>query len=346
MRLLLAIVFCLFGLTSEAQFLKKTLKFATFYTAFSGNNSVSDVDVFSVSNGPLQTDVIKTPFDYAFTAGVRKIARFGYENRANNFYSGSETSYSDAATIGKIKGFEFLFQGSYQRQQGIEFLNQDHFLRYVGEHWIGKVEFLQDGFADVSYFEGSQRGRINLGKKLSLNLGVVQRLSEPYGYDPLGEWMLANNSIHYTQLAIQEGYNVDFVTGEFLSPDGDVVADNSEVWESVVVPQVIGDYVERKRSELPSQWNYSVVAGFDFYHFTKDFWLHSWANALPYHLASDSEFSYQNFIQGDQWVDYSGGLIFGWKLNKSLGMFLEGRYNKYWNREWHNFSVGLNYVII
>jgi hypothetical protein len=27
-------------------------------------------------------------------------------------------------------------------------------------------------------------------------------------------------------------------------------------------------------------------------------------------------------------------------------VFLEGRYHKYWNREWHNFSVGVNYVII
>jgi len=26
-------------------------------------------------------------------------------------------------------------------------------------------------------------------------------------------------------------------------------------------------------------------------------------------------------------------------------MFLEGKYNKYWNREWHDFSLGLNYVI-
>ena len=43
--------------------------------------------------------------------GIRKIARFGYENRANTFYDGTETSYSDAATIGKVRGLEFLFQG-------------------------------------------------------------------------------------------------------------------------------------------------------------------------------------------------------------------------------------------
>lgn len=100
----------MFSFTAEAQFLKKTFKFATFYTAFSGNNSVSDVDVYSVANGPLQVDVIETPFDYSLTAGVRKIARFSYENRANNFYSGNEQSYSDAATIGKVKGLSFCFR--------------------------------------------------------------------------------------------------------------------------------------------------------------------------------------------------------------------------------------------
>lgn len=85
----------------------------------------------------------------------------------------------------------------------------------------------------------------------------MQRLSEPYGYDPLADWTLANNSIHYTQLAIEEGYSVDFDSGEFLNPDGDVVAENVQVWESVVIPQVLSDYTDRKRNELPSQWNYS-----------------------------------------------------------------------------------------
>ena len=36
----------------------------------------------------------------------------------------------------------------------------------------------------------------------------------------------------------------------------------------------------------------------------------------------------------------------GYKFNKSLGVFLEGKYNKYWNRSWHNFSVGINYVVL
>ena len=65
---------------------------------------------------------------------------------------------------------------------------------------------------------------------------------------------------------------------------------------------------------------------------------------MPYHLDTDNTYSYHNFNNG-QWIDYSLGLIYGYRFNKSLGIFVEGKYNKYWNRQWHNFSVGLNYVI-
>ena len=214
------------------------------------------------------------------TAGVRKIARFGYENRANTFYNGTEKSYGDAATIGKGGGFEFLFEGDYRRQQGVNYLDQDYFLRYVADKWIAKVEFLQDGFADVRYFESSQRGRAKLGK-LSLNAGLMQRLSEPYGYDPLSEWLLDNNQLHFTSLALQEGYSIDVNTGEFFSPDGTVVANSYEVWEEVAVPNFLEDYVADKRNELPNQWVHSLVLGFDYYHFTKNFWVHSWGNLIP-----------------------------------------------------------------
>ena len=118
------------------------------------------------------------------------------------------------------------------------------------------------------------------------------------------------------------------------------------MWEQIVIPDVIDNYVARKRSELPDQWNYSVVVGYDYYKFTKEFWMHTWGSVMPYHLATGGEYSYFEATEGGQWIDYAGGLIFGWRLNKSLGVFLEGKYNKYWNREWHGFSVGLNYVIL
>ena len=326
--------------------LKKVFKFATFYGAVNGGNSISDIDVYSVTNG-LETSTIKTPFDYSITFGVRKIARLGYENRANTFYNGTENSFSDVATIGKIKGFEFLFELDYARQQGSNFLNQNHFLRYVDDKWVAKVEYLEDGFADIKYFEASERYRHKIGEKLSFNIGAVQRLSEPYGYDPLEEWLLSNNNLHYTQLAIQEGYTMTFDGQggvEYYNPLGTLVAENTQIWEGVVIPQVLSDYTEKKRNQLDNTLQHSIVIGFDYYHFTKTFWLHSWGNLMPYHYNDGGEFSYHKYNNG-QWIDYSGGLIFGYKFNKHLGIFLEGKYNKYWNRNWHDFSLGINYVI-
>ena len=348
----LLIILCMLPILAHGQegnlktSLKKTFKFATFYGAVNGGNSISDVDIYSVTNG-LETEAVRTPFDYSIALGVRKIARFGYENRANTFYNGTENSFSDAANIGKISGFEFLFEADYRRQQGVNYLDQQHFLRYVADNYIVKIEYVQDGFADVEYFESSQRYRHKLGKKLSVNIGAAQRISEPYGYDPLAKWLLSNGNLHYTELAIQEGYSVTFDGQggiEYFNPAGTLVSENTEVWEAVVMPVVLSDYAENERNKLPQQWNHSLVVGFDYYHYTKDFWLHSWGNVMPYHIDVPGEFTYHKFVGGN-WIDYSGGLIFGYKVNKHLGCFVEGKYNKYWNRNWHDFSFGVNYVI-
>ena len=86
---------------------KKITKFATIYGAVNGGNSLSDVDVYSVTNG-LQTQTVTTPYDYSVILGVRKIARMGYEPK-EAFKTGKENSFSDAATVGKVSGFEYLF---------------------------------------------------------------------------------------------------------------------------------------------------------------------------------------------------------------------------------------------
>ena len=345
--LIFLLVPCLiFGQTLK-ETIKKTFKFSTFYAAVNGGNSLSDVNTFSVNTGQLISGVNKTPFDYSINLGVRKIARFQYENRASVFYNGTENTYSDAANVGKIKGFEFLFEGDLRRVQGKNYVDQHHFLRYVADDWIAKVEYLQDGFADIKFFEASQRYKYNVSNKFSVNVGAAQRLAEPYGYDPLAEWLLNNGNIHYTYLAIQEGYTVDFSDLNMITysnPSGNIVATNTEVWEALIIPDVLANYDERKRNEQGYKMEYSMVLGFDYYHYSKEFWIHTWGNVMPYHVNTNNEYSYHNY-QGGQWVDYSGGLILGHKFNKHLGVFAEGKYNKYWNRKWHNFSVGVNYVI-
>ena len=82
--------------------IKSITKYSTFYGAVNGGTSISDIKQFSVIDG-LQTSTIETPYDYSFTIGIRKIARFGYENKAQTFYDGTESNYTDAATVGKVQ---------------------------------------------------------------------------------------------------------------------------------------------------------------------------------------------------------------------------------------------------
>jgi len=339
---------------------KKITKFATIYGAVNGGNSLSDVDVYSVTNG-LQTQTVETPYDYSVILGVRKISRMGYEPK-EAFKTGQENSFSDAATVGKVSGFEYLFEVSYVRQEGENYSNQHHFLRYIDDTYILKGEYLEDGFADIKYFETSQRYRHQVkdlskldflpealrGGKFSFNIGAAQRLSEPYGYNPLEEWQLSNGNLHYTFLAIQEGYTMNFDGQggvEYFDPSGNSVATSTEIWEGVVIPTVLSDYTEKKRNELKNTIQHSLIIGFDYYYYSKKLWLHSWGNLMPWHYDAGDEFSYHKYNNDEQWYDYSGGLIFGYKYSKNLGVFVEGKYNKYWNREWHDFSLGVNYII-
>ena len=120
-------------------FVKKNLKFSTFYAAVNGGTSISDASNFSVTSGELQESVIETPYDYSASFGIRKIARFGYENKAQTFYDGTEDTYGDAATIGKVSGLEFLFEVDYTRKFGEDYVDQNHFLRYVADSFVVKL---------------------------------------------------------------------------------------------------------------------------------------------------------------------------------------------------------------
>ena len=327
---------------AQAQFLQRQLKFATFYTAVTGNNSLADVSLYSINptTGLLEEEIIETPFDYTLAFGVRKIQRLDYENRKTVFYNGTESSVSDAATVGNVDGLEYMFEFDYKRQQGNKFVDQQHFLRYLHDHWILKTEYVQDGFADLRYFEASQRYRYNINKKFSINAGLVQRFSEPYGFDPLD----GLTEPEFSLIALEQGYVADIVEGTW-SIGNTTIAENSDVWRLVVLPEILSEYSEQERAQLSNQWNHSLVLGYDYYHYTKTFWFHSWASVLPLHVSAKNEYSYSNFIDGNTWFDYTGGVILGWQVNKRLGLFTEGKYHKYWNRIWHDFSIGFNYVI-
>ncbi len=108
MRQITFIIALLLSVSVNAQIgpkIKSAFKYSTVYGAINGGNSIADVNTYSVATGTLLQQTDKTPFDFSVSVGARKIARFGYENRAKVFYDGTEQSYGDAATIGKVSGF-------------------------------------------------------------------------------------------------------------------------------------------------------------------------------------------------------------------------------------------------
>ena len=164
LKIFIFLFLAFFANIADAQ-LKKPFKFSTFYIAANGGTSLADKNVYSVNNSYLGVDTVLTPFDYSLTLGIRKIKRFGYED-ISKFKDGTESAYGDAATIG-LSPFEYLFEVDYRRQEGIEYLDQQHFIRYIKPLWMTKVAYIKEGFADIEYFESTQRLRLNGKKKIT-----------------------------------------------------------------------------------------------------------------------------------------------------------------------------------
>jgi len=66
---------------------------------------------------------------------------------------------------------------------------------------------------------------------------------------------------------------------------------------------------------------------------------------MPYHHAL-SEYSYVNIEESNQILDFDYGMILGTKLNQRLGLFIEGRYQRYWNIKNYELKSGINYLFL
>ena len=66
--------------------------------------------------------------------------------------------------------------------------------------------------------------------------------------------------------------------------------------------------------------------------------------SAQYGFSPGSRFALKKDSQLEQWDDYQAGIIFGWKLSKTIGIFAEGEYTKFWDSEIYNSSVGVNFT--
>jgi len=374
---------------ANAQFFKDVykdfLKYGTFYAAGNiGNAYDTQTPSYFIRTDPDNLYAIPTvldntvhhPFDYRYGIGIRKLARFDYEVKPGNFWTGDskiEKQTALSAPSSAVKGFEYLIHYEKERKRGEEWINSRYFIRHTGKYHIAKVEQRSQGNVDFKYRSAEVRGRLPIGKKFSVSAGVIYRTHErPYGYNPVEIWLNESddngNALNpwYT-LGHEYGYTDHYTSYSmdglptvydwiWMDPDNNVVAYGDKDFRDRVMPGLMNRYNNEIWDTLPSYGEISPIIGADFYHYKNKFWLHAYGNyLLPFHkyLKGEEEFSYLHRdcwgvgghiedCKEAQWDDFQVGLMFGWKVSKAIGVFIEGEYTKFWDSRIYNTNFGVN----
>ena len=124
-------------------------KFSTIYGAYSFSSPVTKELQYQVSGGQLQELQEELEDHSIMTFGIRKLARFGYENKPELWYTGKEATNNESVAIGNITGWEYVIEYSDHKEFGEEFVNEQYMIRYLGEHFLAKLNYHSRCLEDV-----------------------------------------------------------------------------------------------------------------------------------------------------------------------------------------------------
>ena len=344
-----------FILLSTTLFGQGFFKYSTIYSSIYGGSPMdAQKEYFVTQGGELMDVTIDNPFDYRYTFGIRRVARYDYENRQNRFYDGhNQSTTALSAAVGAVNGWEYLAQYDGGRQQGSNYINQRYFLRYLSKYFMVKGEFYNQGLVNLNYTQIETRARLHIGE-LDFSVGVAARQHKAYGYNPISIYLQQNP---WWNLAHEYGYQdiyygIDYDNDDVLDnfdwywvKDGERVADTDGDFRRYIYGDIVNDFNKARFDEVGALGSLSAIAGVDFYHYEEDFWIHSWASVMPFHkhILGNEGFSYNNFVDGNQWTDFTFGGVLGYKIGLRWGIFAEGEYMKYWDREIFQIKAGINY---
>jgi len=324
------------------------LKYSTFYSSVSLESPFSPKQKFAVNTqaGTFEetTEEIKGSYNLSF--GIRKLARFKYQAKGKNFYDGSEKELSDVATIGAVSGWEYLVKWSQIRSFGEEFVDSESWIRYLGDWFVIKGSYANFGREDLEFGQLDVRFRKALGQSWNFTLGTNFRGHPAYGLFPFDDWLNDNNN-QWWELAYLYGYSDESYQDSegwsdfnWYDEDGNLVAETDNEFYEYIYGDLIHQYNEDETKKVGWQYEVSAVVGIDYYLYGKKYWIHSWGSIMPYSKGlTPHSFKYQ---KGD--VDFDLGLVAGWKLTRSLGIFGEGRYLSYWGIDSYELKAGLNFT--
>ena len=233
----LLMVSSLFGQDAVMNF----LKYSTAYASFSLNAPRYIDDKFAVIDGlttgaiEIETISNQPPADFQTSFGLRKIGRFQYEpkrgikgaGKGGDWYDGSEQNANETATVGPVKGFEYLIKWAKGRQWGDEYVNEEYWLRYTGDWIMAKVGWTELGLEKINYVQGDLRLKWTpemLGSKLTVSIGAKHRQHPVYGFDA----MVLDTSWYSGQWwkFAETAFNVDdnqWVDEEYFDDEGNII---------------------------------------------------------------------------------------------------------------------------
>ena len=328
-------------------------------------------------------ETIYHPFDYRAGVGIRKLARYDYEIKQNYIDGTENMIGISAPTGAvKGFEYLFHYEKERERGEEFDntrfFLRHTgkyHIVKLESRKQ-GNVDF-QYQSAEVRF-----RLPIGRKLSFSIG-AIARSHEKAYGYNPIEIWLnetmtyIDSNTGEERELVINNwwelgylyGYDDEFTEYKNLSDgtsfydyiwrdeNANIVAYGDRDFRDRIYGGLMNRFNEERWSLLDPFMEVAPIVGFDFYHYRPKFWLHAYANCiLPYHhyFKGDEDVSYlnrNNFgkrglkkdSQLEQFTDYQGGLIVGLKITKTLGLFLEGEYIKFWDSEIINSSVGLNF---
>ena len=278
---------------------------------------------------------LKPDFDIAF--GIRKIARFPYEPKrgvknagvGGDWYKGiQDASPNESATIGRVKGFEYLVKYMEHRRWDMKHASQEYQLRYLGNWFILKLKYQDMEMEDIKYGQGDLRLRkefVTENGSINLSFGVGARTHPAYGFAPTvidsswytsAWWDFASDEFgvedkYYSGDIDGDGIGdggiaiYDNVTGNYIGwvgadfrwfdANGNVMAHTDREFYTYHFPGMLESWFNKQVRGLGNQREISVSVGLDWYQYTENFWIHAWGSLYPYHHGLD-RYSYHNAI--------------------------------------------------
>jgi len=276
---------------------------------------------------------LKPDFDIAF--GIRKIARFPYEPKrgvknagvGGDWYKGiQDASPNESATIGRVKGFEYLVKYMEHRRWDMKHASQEYQLRYLGNWFILKLKYQDMEMEDIKYGQGDLRLRkefVTENGSINLSFGVGARTHPAYGFAPTvidsswytsAWWDFASDEFgvedkYYSGDIDGDGIGdggiaiYDNVTGNYIGwvgadfrwfdANGNVMAHTDREFYTYHFPGMLESWFNKQVRGLGNQREISVSVGLDWYQYTENFWIHAWGSLYPYHYGLD-KYSYHN----------------------------------------------------